>query len=125
MLSPAEVAAMRETTEEALPDLCTIERNTPTNDGGDRTDLFSPLATDVACRIAPIAGGEAATGGRTLGATGDRADDETTHQLTLPWGQDITEADQVVVDGQTYEVTLVRKRGEWELSRIAEMREKP
>jgi len=119
MLSAAEIASMRATVDEALPDTCTIRRKAVVSDGGGgQTTTWSDLAAGVACGIAPVAGGEGAT-------TAGRVVDETTHVVTLPDGQDVTEADRIVVDGVTYELTLVRKRGAWELNRRAEVRAAP
>lgn len=122
MLTTAELTSMRATIETALPDTCTIRRNTPTSDGGGgTTDGWADLATGVLCGIAPVGGGEAPTG--VNATSGSRINDESTHIVTLPDGQDVTEQDQIVIVGQTYRVTLVRKRAAWELSRRVECRE--
>lgn len=119
MLSASQLAGMRATTERALPETCVIERKTTVSDGGGgTTDTWGDHATSVPCRIAPVAGGE-------TGMAGDRILDETTHVVTLPSGQDITEADRIVLDSRTYEVTQVRDRGAWELSRRVEVKEAP
>lgn len=125
MLTGGDLAGMRATINAALPDKATIQRKTSVSDGGGgQTESWASLATGVACGIAPVAGGE---GGRMIGSStaGGRVVDETTHIVTLPNGQDITEADRVVVNNQVYDVTLVRKRGLWELSRRVEVKEAP
>lgn len=114
---------MRGTMAEAFPDTATIQRAAKVSDGGGEFAMgWSDLATGVACRISPLKGGE---GGKQAGTatTGDRAVDETTHVVTFANGRDITEKDRIVVSGQVYEVTLVRKRGGWELSRRVEVKE--
>lgn len=117
MLSAAELAGMRATADRALPDTCTIQRKTAVSDGGGgTTETWADHATGIACRIAPASGGE-------TGTAGDRVEDETTHVVTLPALTDITEADRLQVDGQVYEVTAVRKRGAWELTRRVEAKE--
>lgn len=119
MLSAAELAAMRSTADAALADTCTIQRKTSVSDGGGgTTDTWPDHATGIACRIAPAGGGE-------TGTAGDRVNDETTHIVTLPALTDITEADRLTIDGQTYEATAVRKRGAWEITRRVECREAP
>ncbi len=118
MLSSAEITAMRQQMTDALPDVAVIKRNAPSSDGGDRIENFSNLATGVSCRLMPLAGGE-------TGESGDRAVDETTHVITFSAKQDITEADQVEVGGTIFEVTHVAQRGEWELSRRVEVKERP
>ena len=112
---------MRETTEGALPDTCTIRRKSVVNVGGEEQATWGDLATGVSCGIAPAGGGE--IGGRTTGEVGGKIAEETTHILTLPANQDIEEPDQVVTGGITYDVTLVRKRGSWEITRRVEIKE--
>lgn len=123
MLSDADIAGMRSTLNTLLPDTATISRKTTANVGGEETESWASIATGVACRIAPIGGGEAGAGGGQSGAVGGRVVDETTHIVTLAAGTDIEEADRVAIDGATYDVTLVRKRGAWELTRRVEVRE--
>lgn len=119
MLTSAQIAGMRATAERALPETCVVQRKTAVSDGGGgTTESWASHVTDVPCRIAPLGGGE-------TGTAGSRVIDETTHVVTLPAGEDITEADRVVVDARTYEVTVVRDRGEWELSRRVEVKEVP
>ena len=117
MLTAAQVASMRATQKRALPQTCTIQRLTSVSDGGGgRTESWADIADGVPCRVAPVAGGE-------TGTSGDRIVDESTHVITLPAGEDVTEADRIVVDDQTYNVTLVRRRGPWETSRRVEAKE--
>ena len=119
MLTDTQLAAMRATAGQALPDTCTIQRKTSVSDGGGgTTETWGDHATGVACRVAPVGGGE-------TGTAGDRIRDETTHVITVPAGTDVTEADRLVVGGQTYEATAVRRRGAWEITRRVECREAP
>lgn len=111
--------AARHVTAGALRDVCAIERRTRVSDGGGGfTDTWAPIATGVRCMIAPDAGGEGET-------AGDRVVDESTHTVTLPAGQDITEADRITLAGATYEVTLVLNTGAWETLRRAQVKEAP
>lgn len=116
MLSDAQIAAAREIAERTLPDTCTIQRKTTQNVGGEQVETWSDLATNVACRLAPVGGGEE-------GEVGGRISEEATVLITLPAKQDVEEADRIVLDGTTYEVNLVRKRGEWEITRRVECKE--
>lgn len=114
MPSVGQVERMRATAAGALPDTATVRRLTRVpSGGGGYTDSWVDVAT-VACRIAPVGGGEGAT-------VGDAVSDRTTHVVTLPALTDVAEADRLVVDGQTLEVTLAKKRGTWELSRRCEV----
>lgn len=115
LLHPSAVVSMRATMNRALPGSATIERAAVENVGGEEVRTWGELST-VACRLTFIGGGE----GKEVGA---RIAEETTHLVTVPAGTDIEEADRVVIDSTTYEVTLVRKRGEWELSRRVEVKE--
>jgi SPP1 family predicted phage head-tail adaptor len=118
MLTDLQLAEMRATVNDALPDTCLVQRRTIVNDGGGgQTETWADHAT-VACRIAPVGGGE----GRVAGG---RVEDETTHVVTMPAGTDVTEADRLVISSRTYEVTLVHERGAWELSKRVEAKEAP
>lgn len=121
MLTSGDVLAMRHTVERTLPDICTIQRATTISDGGGGvTEGWDDLAT-IACRISPTSAG----GGEGQNTTSARVVDETTHVVTVPATEDITEADRLMVAGQVYEITLVRKRGAWEITRRIEVREAP
>lgn len=125
MLTVGEIAAMRQTAARAFPDICAIQRKTLSSDGaGGYDETWLPIADGVPCRIDPLEGGERANLGATADV-GDRPQDETTHVVTMYPKRDVTEADRVVIDGQVYEVTLVRQRGAWELTRRLEVKEAP
>jgi len=110
VLTAAEIAAMQDTQEAALPDTCTIKSCTLSSDSaGGYTESWSDKATGVACRIAPIrslSDAEAAVGGALQG--------KSVWQLTLPAGQDIQHTDRVVVGSATYEVVSLGSEGAWE-----------
>lgn len=114
---------MRGALGEMMPDTATIQRRTAVSDsGGGRTYTWATAAT-VTARISPIGGGEGT--GVGIATRGDRVSEETTHIVTLPQGTDVRESDRVVIAGVTFEVTAVRKRGMWELSRRVECKEAP
>lgn len=118
MITTAERDAMRVTAEKALPQTATIQRDSGGSDsGGGFSEDFDDLTPDVPCRVAPAGGGEG-------GVNGGRVADETTHIVTLPAATDVTEADRLIVDDNTYDVTLVRERGEWEITRRVEVKER-
>jgi hypothetical protein len=104
-----------------LPDLATIQRETSTPDGGGgQTTTWPVVATDVPCRLAPLGGGELA---RESSAVGDRITDQATAVVTFKAGTDVTVADRIVIAGKVFDVTLVKPRGAWELTRRVECRE--
>lgn len=116
MLSAEELASMRDDIETALPDTAILSGGTVIADGaGGGTVDFAAFGT-VSARIAPIGGGEGPE-------IADRLADESTHMLTLPFDTDLSEADRVTVASTVYEVTLVRERGAWEISRRVEVKE--
>jgi head-tail adaptor len=124
-IDAGELAGLRDDLARLLPDICIIQRLSSSSDGGGGfTDAWTDLATDVACRIAPVAGGETTSVSRRA-SVGGRIIAETTHVVTLPYGQAITEADRIVIADATYDVTQVRERGAWELHRRVEVKEAP
>jgi hypothetical protein len=119
-LTAAELADARATLLESLPDLATIRHRTSTPSGGGGQTWAFPDSHVVPCRLSPIAGGED-TGSIQTGPK--KISDLTTHMLTIPHDTVIAHEDRVVVNGDTYEVTYVRRRPTWEVSRRVELRE--
>ncbi len=118
MLTPGELASMRDVAESAQPGTAVISGGTFASDGGGGGSVAYLPSGTVSCRLAPVGGGE-------MGTPGDRIADESTHVLTMPASTSITEADRVTYNGKTYEVTLVRERGQWALSTRVEVKEAP
>lgn len=115
MLRTGELAAIRRAAEKWLPSTCTIRVHSSTiDDGGGIVETYTAGAS-VACRLAPVDGGE--------GSRGGRVSDRTTHMLTLPAETVVEETAQVDCAGQRYEVTAVRKRPALEATRRVEVRE--
>ncbi len=103
-----------------LPDRATIQRPGVVADGGGgQTTTYPVLATLVPCRLAPVGAGEDSE----RASRGDRIADESTAVVTFAAGQDITEADRIVIAGQTFDVQLVRRRGNFEITRRVEVKE--
>lgn len=117
-LSTGDLLLMREEYAAALPDRATIQRATVIADGaGGQDESWATLAANVPCRLSPVGGGEGTARG------GQRISDSSTSMITFAWSQDITPADRIVIAGQAFDVQLVRRRGEWALSRRVEVRE--
>lgn len=106
---------MRETAESALPATCTIERVTTANVGGEQTETWADLATNVPCRLSPL-------GSDGSDQIGGRIAEESTHRVTLPAEQDVTKLDRIVIGTDAYEVTLVDQRST-ELSRRVQVKD--
>src|SRR5690349_5592668 len=96
ILTAGEMADIRADMEAILPDTCTITR-TPNvqNDSGGWAD-GTPVATDVACRLGPVAGRERVLGGRVV--------EESDAVLTLPYDADVEGADTITHGGTVYQV---------------------
>lgn len=121
MPSAAYLHRLRQRFDDELPDRALIERPTQVSDGGGGfTQTWATLAASVPCRLAPVGGGEDERGRST---SGDRIVDEATATIAFAAGQDITESDRVTIDGQAFDVLLVRLRGKYELTRRVEARE--
>lgn len=104
MLSAAELADFRSLQIEAMPDVCQIQRKTQVRDGLDYTVTWTTIADDIPCRLSEQGdvGREYVQAGSVVGST-DLV-------LRLPFDTDITNADRVIINGTTYEVTRVMTR---------------
>lgn len=106
MLTADELAAMRATVEDALPDTAQVQRRTLVSDGaGGYTESWSTVAT-VACRVAR--GGQLPQE-RVIA---ERLTTTSIWTLTLPALTDVTAADRIVVASRTFEVVDVGARSD-------------
>jgi len=121
MPSAGQLMRARKRFRSLLPDRATITRPTLVADGGGgQTTTWATVATLVPCRLSPVGGGEDVSVGRR---GGDRVSDEASAVVTFGAGQDIGEKDRVTVGALVFDVTLVRLRGAYELTKRAECRE--
>lgn len=117
LLSTAQLERMRGIAEQAFPDIATIQRATTVSDGGGGTTVtWGTHLANVPCRLSPVGGGE-------IGLTGARIEDEATSLVTVAWDVDVLESDRLVINGMTYDVQLVRRRGAWALTTRIECKE--
>lgn len=101
LLTTSGLASLRARMTTALPDACTISRNTPTSDGaGGQTPSWATVETTV-CSIAP-AGNSAQER-----AIADRLSSVVAYTVTLPALTDVTAKDRIVSGGRTLEVAGV------------------
>lgn len=122
--SEAEISAARAGLASMLPDTCTVQRKTLVSDGGGGfVERWVDVARGLACRLSPAS--NTAGGGTGIASSGGRLNDATTHIVTFEAKTDVQLEDRIVLDGDTYEVLLVRRRGAWELSRRVEVKEAP
>lgn len=96
ILTPGEMAILREDLRGLLPDLCDVIRTTETDDaGGGQTVSESTVDTDVP--IMAVATRGRVQAGLTYQLLYNRAFEEADYQLTFPQDVDILLGDIVVV----------------------------
>lgn len=127
-LSAAEIAEARSDLEaELLPDQATILRRVSEEDGGGGfIDTEWQARETVACRLDPYGSplSSRGAGGEAAAHPAERLETRTSHFVTLPAETDIELSDRLEINGTTYEITYLRKRGQWELTRRVECKEK-
>lgn len=117
MLTDAELAAMRETAEEALPDSAIVYRKTRASDSGGGGSVSWAAQGTYDAHFAPGSGDEGTVAERLVG--------QLDGFVTLPSDADALEADRVAVAGTTYEVLAVLALEAWRLvTRLAVRRVK-
>lgn len=111
-LSAHQIAGMRTLANRYMPDTCTIQRATVTQDGmGGISETWADLAANVACRMdEPKASAQEAAVNMEVGAV-------VTRIMHLKYDQDITIKDRVVYGGLTYEVAEVQEAATWLITR--------
>ncbi len=120
MPSTGQLMRARKRFAALLPDRATIQRPVNTPDGGGGfTQTWPVLAEDVPCRLSPVGGGE--NNDRADG--GERISDEAEVIITFEASTDVANPDRLLIAGRLYDVLLVRRRGEFELTRRVEARE--
>jgi len=110
MLSATELAAMRSTLNDSLPDTAQVRRKSLTSDGaGGYTESWSTVAA-VACRVAPSGQSPQER------VIAERLTATAIWTVTLPAGTDVRPADRIVVGSRAFEVVGVLARS-YELAR--------
>jgi hypothetical protein len=108
MLSNSELAYMRDSIGELLPDTCNILSGTITPDGFGGVSLTWGTATaSVACRLDIVK----STEGEAVQAAGVRAYQEV--RLSLPYDTTLTTTQRVQHGGFTYNVQSVNNDQSW------------
>ena len=107
-LTATELSRMRGTQEDALPDTCTVQYPTVSNDSiGQPVKSWAARGTGIECRIAPRTIRERILGSRET-PVGEWV-------LTVAHDQTIETGDRVLYDSRTFEVVGVEKNESWEL----------
>lgn len=103
MLTPDELAALREDVLATLPDTCAVQRVTLAAAGGGQAETWNTVTT-VACRVAPS--------GRSPQerAIAERLGNVSAWTLTLPALTDVRVGDRLTVGARTFAVAGVLAR---------------
>lgn len=109
MLTTAEIAAMRTTQTQALPDSCTISRKSTVADGrGGTTATWANVATNVACRLGRSG---SKSGIETIDA--DKLQQQTPWVVTFSHNQDVRNTDRIVIGSRTFEAIGPEPHAAW------------
>ena len=107
MLTAAEITAMRETQEQALPDICTRNRYPLTSNHAGGYTKGAAESIVLPCRVSS----------RGLPDEYLRQSAATSRHLmmvTVPHGSDVRHTDELVCGGVTYRVIGFASAGVWE-----------
>lgn len=106
MLTADEIAALQETAETILPDVCQIRRITQTADGYGGTTDGTVSTVNTTCRLAPIGRGAASEVAERLGLS-DAA------QVALPVSSDVRVADRLLIRSVTWYIEALLPVTAW------------
>lgn len=116
MLSPGELASMRETLEASLPGTAVIQTRTVTSDGGGGGSATWSASGTVPCRLGPgVRQGEGEQ------VDGDRVTPDAQALVTVPFDAEVTESQRLAINGAVYSVTRVSDR-DWKIGTRIEVR---
>lgn len=114
MLSTPDIAAMRSTISDSLPDTAAIGRYTATPDGAGGVSVSYPVAAAdaaVACRISPVSTSLRMT--ELLVA--EREISESNWVVTFGYDVSMSEKDRLTIGAFTYEVAAVFAQSSWSI----------
>lgn len=107
MLTAAELASMRTTQEEAMPDTCTLKRPTWTIAGNNAKTPGVPTTIGTyACLVSVATQSWQRIVGGSYG-------DVPQFVFALPYGTDVRTTDHIVYDGERYEVVGLLANNAW------------
>ncbi|MEN6547031.1 MAG: head-tail adaptor protein [Armatimonadia bacterium] len=107
MLAAIEIAAMRETQEQALPDTCTRNRYPLTSNGAGGYTKGAAEAIVLPCRVS-------SRGLPDEYLRQSAAISRHLMMITVPHGSDVRHTDELVCNGLTYRVIGFASAGDWE-----------
>ena len=113
VISTDDLAMMRETLEDTMPDQLIVHRLVRTRDTSlGHTEVWTPIPEPINCRFAPLAGGVGTAMAETL--MQGRVGTAEAWIFSTPVGSDIRNTDRITVDDVGYEVSLVLEPRSWE-----------
>lgn len=106
MLTASELAAMRSTLTESLPDTAQVQRKTRVSDGmGGFTETWEVVAT-VACRVSPSGLSSQER------AVAERLGSSRVWTITLPAQTGVQTPDRITVGSRSFEVAGIGNRSD-------------
>ena len=110
MLSERELAGMRTTNVEALPEIAVVQRATYAADGKGGTATETSTVGTFPCRIGSLSQADQTVYAEKLGA-------RVGAYLIFPSGTPVASRDRVLIGVRAFEVLAAPDRGAWELTR--------
>jgi hypothetical protein len=112
MLTPRELASMRTTNVEALPEIAVVQRSTYGADGRGGTETITSNIGTFPARIGSLSQADQTMYADKLGA-------RVGFIIVFPSGTPVEPRDRVVIGARSFEVLASPDRGAWELTRRA------
>ena len=113
-LTAGELADIRADIADLLPDTCTIEQVSTSNDAiGAAARSYSNRATGVSCRLDPVPS-VTLTGSEAVSRMKNYIITKGQFVLTLPHDTTIEETDRVIHGGKTYSIKHVDDDKSWQ-----------
>lgn len=114
MLTPEELAEMRQDEAQAYPDTCTIATKSEVSDGmGGTTESYVPTYTGVPCFLS----GVMSAGKKQEEIVASILEGRQGWYVGVPYNQPVALTDRIIVLGHALEVVLATIPQSWELTR--------
>lgn len=114
MLSATDLADMRATMIESLPDSCVLKVDTLTSDAGGGQTAAPSAGTTVACRVSPLRLTRSSANAEVVEV--ERAIEQSLWLVTMPEGTTVTPMHRIYHLGREFEVVEVLSPRTWNLA---------
>lgn len=118
MLTADELASMRDTLNDSLPDTAILQTRAWVSDGGGGGTTSWTASGTFDCRITPTGIGQGAEQ-----ELGNKIHPETEFIVTLPASVSVDNDQQIAIGGGTFTVTEVNEPRSWEISTRVQVKE--